>query len=55
VATGLLRRGLVPRTFAPGHPLEDHLRVTVRDTDDNDRLVAAAREIAASIPTGARS
>jgi histidinol-phosphate aminotransferase len=46
VGAGLLRRGLVPRTFGPGHPLEDHLRVTVRDTDENDRLIAAAREIA---------
>jgi histidinol-phosphate aminotransferase len=45
VAEGLLRRGLVPRTFGENHPLADHLRVTVRDTDENDRLIAAAREI----------
>jgi histidinol-phosphate aminotransferase len=46
VAQGLLRLGLVPRTFAEGHPLDDHLRVTVRDTDENDRLIAAAHEMA---------
>jgi histidinol-phosphate aminotransferase len=46
VADGLLRRGLVPRTFGESHPLADHLRVTVRDTAENDRLIAAAREIA---------
>ena len=45
VAEGLLRRGLVPRTFGENHPLADHLRVTVRDTGENDRLIAAAREI----------
>ena len=31
VAEGLLRRGLVPRTFAAGHPIADYLRLTVRD------------------------
>ena len=31
VAEALLRRGLVPRTFGAGHPLADHLRLTVRD------------------------
>ena len=31
VAEGLLRRGLVPRTFGAGHPLADSLRLTVRD------------------------
>ncbi len=45
VAEGLLRRGLVPRTFGVTHPLADHLRLTVRDTDGNDRLIAAARVI----------
>jgi histidinol-phosphate aminotransferase len=44
-AEGLLRRGLVPRTFGAGHPLAAYLRLTVRDTDENDRLVAAARAI----------
>jgi histidinol-phosphate aminotransferase len=54
VAEGLLRRGLVPRTFGENHPLADHLRVTVRDTDENDRLIAAAREIGrVAAPAGA--
>jgi histidinol-phosphate aminotransferase len=46
VAEGLLRRGLVPRTFPQGHPLSAFLRLTVRDRAGNERLVAAAREIA---------
>jgi histidinol-phosphate aminotransferase len=45
VATGLLQRGLVPRTFPAGHPLADHLRLTVRSPEEDDRLLAAAREI----------
>ena len=45
VAEGLLARGLVPRTFGAGHPLADHLRLTIRDPDENDRLIAAAREL----------
>jgi histidinol-phosphate aminotransferase len=45
VATALLRRGLVPRTFGAGHPLAHCLRLTVRDRTGNDRLIAAAREI----------
>lgn len=44
-AEGLLRHGLVPRTFGAGHPLADHLRLTVRDGEENDRLIAAARTI----------
>lgn len=47
VADGLLRRGLVPRTFGAGHPLADHLRVTVRDTAEDDRLIDAANELGA--------
>ena len=47
VATGLLRRGLVPRTFGAGHPLAHALRLTIRDRAGNDRLIAAAREIEA--------
>ena len=43
VAEGLLRHGLVPRTFPAGHPLADHLRLTVRAADENDRLIEAAR------------
>ena len=50
-AEGLLRRGLVPRTFGAGHPLRDHLRVTIRNTAENDRLIAAAREIGAELGT----
>ena len=45
VAEGLLARGLVPRTFGAGHPLVGHLRLTVRATDENDRLIDAAREL----------
>jgi histidinol-phosphate aminotransferase len=41
-AETLLRNGLVPRTFGAGHPLADSLRLTVRDADENDRLIAAA-------------
>ena len=49
-AEGLLRRGLVPRTFPAGHPLASSLRVTIRDTDDNTLLVTAAREISQETP-----
>lgn len=52
-AEALLRRGLVPRTFGAGHVLADHLRVTVRDRDENDRLIEAAREIAGAAETAA--
>ncbi|MFL5680229.1 MAG: pyridoxal phosphate-dependent aminotransferase, partial [Chloroflexota bacterium] len=45
VADALLRRGLVPRTFGDGHPLASYLRLTIRDTAENDRLIEAAREI----------
>ncbi len=37
----LLRRGIVPRTFGPGHALRGHLRFTVRDRAQDERLVAA--------------
>lgn len=47
-AEGLLRCGLVPRTFADGHPLADHLRLTVRDAAENDRLIEAAIELEAA-------
>ena len=49
-AEGLMRRGLVPRTFGAGHPLAHCLRITVRDAHENDRLLAAARELAAEVP-----
>jgi histidinol-phosphate aminotransferase len=45
VATGMLRRGLVPRTFPNGHPLAHALRLTIRDQPGNDRLIAAATEL----------
>ena len=48
-AEGLLRRGLVPRTFGAGHVLAGHLRLTVRDPGENDRLIAAARELSREI------
>jgi histidinol-phosphate aminotransferase len=48
-ADGLLRRGIVPRTFGQGHPLNHHLRFTVRAPDENERLIAAAVEVAAEL------
>ena len=45
VAEALLSRGLVPRTFGPGHPLAHCLRITVRSIEENDRLIEAAREL----------
>ena len=47
VAEALLRAGIVPRTFGSTHPLADHLRITVRSADEDDRFLAAARHIAA--------
>ena len=44
-AEGLLSRGLIPRTFPAEHPLAHCLRLTVRNQEQDDRLVAAAREI----------
>jgi histidinol-phosphate/aromatic aminotransferase/cobyric acid decarboxylase-like protein len=49
VGEGLLRRGLVPRTFGAAHPLADHLRLTIRDWADNERFATAAAEIEAEI------
>ena len=45
VTEGLLRRGLVPRTYPAGHPLAACLRLTVRDVEQDDRRVAAALEL----------
>jgi histidinol-phosphate aminotransferase len=45
-AEGLLSRGLIPRTFPAGHPLAHCLRLTVRNREQDDRLIAAARELA---------
>ena len=44
-AEGLLSRGLIPRTFPSGHPLDHCIRLTVRSREQDDRLVAAARGI----------
>lgn len=45
VADGLLRRGLVPRTFPADHPLAAYLRLTVRNREQDDRLIAAALDL----------
>jgi len=45
VAEALLHRGLIPRTFPAGHPLDHCIRLTVRNTAQDDRMIAAAREI----------
>lgn len=44
-AESLLRRGLIPRTFPAGHPLDHCIRLTVRNEAQDDRMIAAAREI----------
>jgi histidinol-phosphate aminotransferase len=46
MASGLLARGLVPRTFAADHPLASHLRFTVRNEAEDGRLIAAFAELA---------
>ncbi len=56
IAEGLLSRGLVPRTFGSGHPLADHLRLTIRDPDEDDRLIVAAQELSVLVdPSSAGS
>ncbi|HEX7347610.1 MAG TPA: histidinol-phosphate transaminase [Candidatus Limnocylindrales bacterium] len=47
-AEALLQRGLVPRTFPDTHPLADHLRLTVRSPEQNDRLIEAVRAFEAA-------
>lgn len=47
VAEALLQRGIVPRAFPETHPLADHLRLTVRGPEQDDRLIEAARAIEA--------
>ncbi len=46
----LMRQGLVPRTFGHRHPLRHCLRVTVRDPEEDDRLLEAVRAIAPTLP-----
>jgi histidinol-phosphate aminotransferase len=52
-AEGLLAGGLIPRTFPAGHPLDHCIRLTVRNPEQDDRLVSAARELATT--TGPRA
>jgi len=47
VADGLLHRALIPRTFPAGHPLAHCIRLTVRNAEQDDRVIRAAREIGA--------
>jgi histidinol-phosphate/aromatic aminotransferase/cobyric acid decarboxylase-like protein len=42
-AERLLRGGIVPRTFGPANPLRGHLRLTVRDRAENERLLEVIR------------
>lgn len=42
---GLLRAGIVPRTFGPANPLRGHLRLTVRSRPENERLLEAIRAL----------
>jgi histidinol-phosphate aminotransferase len=49
LASGLLARGIVPRTFGSDHPLAGHLRFTVRDEAQDDRLIAALAELAPEV------
>ena len=45
-ADGLLRAGIVPRTFGPANPLRGHLRLTVRSRPENERLLDAVERLA---------
>ena len=45
-ADGLLRRGIVPRTFGPANPLRGHLRLTVRSREENEQLLVAIERLA---------
>lgn len=49
LASGLLARGLVPRTFSSDHPLAGHLRFTVRDEAEDDRLIEAIAVLAPAL------
>ena len=50
VAKSMLTLGLVPRTFPAGHALVSHLRLTVRDPHENDRLIDVARDRSRGAP-----
>lgn len=45
VAESLLSRGLIPRTFPDGHPLAHGLRLTVRNREQDDRVIEAAKAL----------
>jgi len=45
VAEHLLRSGLVPRTFPATHVLARCLRLTIRNREENDQLIAVARRL----------
>lgn len=47
-ADGLLRTGIVPRTFGPANPLRGHLRLTVRSRAENERLLEVVARRASS-------
>ena len=47
-AEGLLRAGIVPRTFGPANPLRGHLRLTVRSRVENERLLEVVRGLPAA-------
>jgi histidinol-phosphate aminotransferase len=49
MASGLLARGLVPRTFGADHPLAGHLRFTVRDEAQDGLLIRAFAELAPAV------
>jgi histidinol-phosphate/aromatic aminotransferase/cobyric acid decarboxylase-like protein len=44
-AEGLLRAGVVPRTFGPANPLRGHLRLTVRSRSENQRLLEVVESL----------
>jgi histidinol-phosphate/aromatic aminotransferase/cobyric acid decarboxylase-like protein len=44
-AEGLLRAGIVPRTFGPANPLRGHLRLTVRSREENERLLQVVKSL----------
>jgi histidinol-phosphate aminotransferase len=53
--THLLRSGIVPRTFGPANPLAGHLRFTVRNRAQNERLLDAIGDWLAARPDGSEA